>query len=137
MKNWRRRSLTALLREALTGTEQDFTEGSLTQGIILLGVPTMLELVMESTFGVVDSFWIAKLGANTMAAAGLTESLVWLVFSVAIRLARAAIAATDERVARGHRGGYDVCARAPWQQRRHRPHLSHQRHLSRRGRRHL
>src|SRR5947199_3052173 len=98
MKFWRRRTVTALLREALTGTEQDFTEGSLTRGIVLLGLPTMLELAMESTFGVVDSFWIAKLGANSMAASGLSESLLTLVFAVAIGLATAATATVARRV---------------------------------------
>src|SRR5215467_10763480 len=65
-----------LLKEALSGTEQDFTEGSLTRGIALLAIPTMLEMVMESTFAVVDAFWVAKLGANAMAATGLTEAVV-------------------------------------------------------------
>ena len=50
------------LREALAGTTQDFTQGSLTRGIALLAIPTILEMVMESTFGVVDAFWVARLG---------------------------------------------------------------------------
>ena len=45
------------LREALAGTTQDFTQGSLSRGIALLAIPTILEMVMESTFGVVDAFW--------------------------------------------------------------------------------
>jgi Na+-driven multidrug efflux pump len=48
------------LREALAGTTQDFTQGSLTRGIALLAIPTILEMVMESTFGVVDAFWVAR-----------------------------------------------------------------------------
>ena len=47
------------LREALAGTTQDFTQGSLTRGIALLAIPTILEMVMESTFGVVDAFWVS------------------------------------------------------------------------------
>src|SRR5438132_10433492 len=98
MQKWRRRSLATLLREAITGTEQDFTEGSLTRGIALLAIPTMLEMVMESTFGVVDYFWVARLGADAMAATGLTEAIVALVYTVAIGLAMAATATIARRI---------------------------------------
>ena len=57
------------LKEAMSGSDQDFTEGSLTRGIGLLAIPTVLEMAMESTFGIVDAFWVAGLGANAMAAA--------------------------------------------------------------------
>src|SRR5215470_18874982 len=80
------------LREALAGTQQDFTEGSLSRGIALLAIPTILELFMESLFGVVDAFWIASLGADSMSAAGLTEALIWVVFAVAMGVATAATA---------------------------------------------
>jgi putative MATE family efflux protein len=86
------------LREALAGSHQDFTEGNLNRGIALLAIPTILELVMESTFGVVDSFWVAKLGANAMAATGLTESVVVLVFAIAIGLSMAATATVARRI---------------------------------------
>src|ERR1035437_480720 len=72
------------LREALAGTTQDFTQGSLTRGIALLAIPTILEMVMESTFGVVDAFWVARLGPDAMAAVGLTEAVVVLLFGIAI-----------------------------------------------------
>src|SRR5882724_7836112 len=98
MQRWRRRSITTLLREALSGAEQDYTEGSLTRGIALLAIPTMLEMVMESSFGVVDSFFVAKLGANAMAATGLTESIVVLVYTIAIGLAMAATATIARRI---------------------------------------
>src|SRR5947208_10484666 len=98
LQKWRRRSLVMLLREAITGTEQDFTEGSLTRGIALLAIPTILEMVMESTFGVVDSFWVARLGANAMAATGLTEAVVVLVYAIAIGLAMAATATIARRI---------------------------------------
>src|SRR5436190_24045163 len=82
----------ALLREALAGTNQDFTEGSLSRGIALLAIPTILEMGMESTFGLVDAFWVAGLGANAIAAVGLTESLVIVLFSVSFGLAMATTA---------------------------------------------
>ena len=65
-----------LVKEALSGTEQDFTVGSLHRGIALLAIPTICEMIMESTFGVVDAFWVAKLGADAIAVVGLTESLL-------------------------------------------------------------
>src|ERR1041385_8370281 len=80
------------LREALSGTEQDFTEGNQSRGLALLAIPTVLEMGMESTFGLVDAFWVAKLGSDAIAAVGLTESLVVLVFSIALGLSMAATA---------------------------------------------
>jgi putative MATE family efflux protein len=86
------------LREAISGTTRDFTEGSLSRGIALLAIPTILEMVMESTFGVVDAFWVARLGASAMASVGLTEALVVLVFAIALGLAMAATATVARRV---------------------------------------
>jgi len=86
------------LREALAGTHQDFTQGSLTRGIALLAVPTVLEMAMESTFGIVDAFWVAKLGSDAMAAVGLTEDLVILVFSISLGLSMAATATVARRI---------------------------------------
>ncbi|MGB9457494.1 MAG: MATE family efflux transporter [Bryobacteraceae bacterium] len=87
-----------LLREALAGGDQDFTEGSLSRGIALLAIPTMLEMAMESTFGVVDAFWVARLGADSLAAVGLTEGVVALVFSIALGLSMAATATVARRI---------------------------------------
>ena len=86
------------LREALAGTRQDFTEGSLSRGIALLAIPTVLEMAMESTFGLVDAFWVARLGADAIAAVGLTESLVVLIFSIAMGLSMAATATVARRI---------------------------------------
>lgn len=87
-----------LLREALTGSDQDFTEGSLSRGIALLAIPTMLEMAMESAFSVVDAFWVARLGADSLAAVGLTEGVVTLVFSIGLGLSMAATATVARRV---------------------------------------
>jgi len=99
-----------VLREALAGTQQDFTEGSLSRGIALLAIPTVLEMVMESTFGVVDAFWVARLGADALAAVGLSESLVVLLFSIALGLSMAATAMVARRIGEKDREGAAVAA---------------------------
>lgn len=86
------------LIEALEGTNQDFTQGSLSRGIALLAIPTMLEMVMESTFGIVDAFWVARLGTDAIAAVGLTEALVILIFSIGIGLSMAVSAMVARRI---------------------------------------
>src|SRR5450759_5096748 len=98
------------LREALAGTTQDFTQGSLTRGIALLAIPTILEMVMESTFGVVDAFWVARLGPDAMAAVGLTEGVVVLVFAIAAGLAMAATATVARRIGEHDSEGASVAA---------------------------
>jgi len=102
--------LRQFIKEALAGTEQDFTVGSLSRGIALLAVPTVLEMAMESTFGIVDAFWVARLGANAIAAVGLTESLVVLIFSIALGLSMAATATVARRIGEKDPEGASVAA---------------------------
>ncbi len=104
------RRVRQFFREALGGTQQDFTQGSLTRGIALLAVPTVLEMIMESTFGIVDAFWVAKLGADAIAAVGLTESLVILIFSIALGLSMAATATVARRIGEKDPEGAAVAA---------------------------
>ena len=104
------RGVRQFFREALGGTQQDFTQGSLTRGIALLAVPTVLEMIMESTFGIVDAFWVAKLGADAIAAVGLTESLVILIFSIALGLSMAATATVARRIGEKDPEGAAVAA---------------------------
>lgn len=99
-----------LFREALAGTHQDFTEGSLSRGIALLAIPTVLEMAMESAFGLVDAFWVMKLGADAMAAVGLTESLVILIFSIALGLSMAATATVARRIGEKDAEGASIAA---------------------------
>jgi putative MATE family efflux protein len=98
------------LREAIAGTDQDFTEGSLSRGIALLSIPTILEMAMESTFGIVDAFWVARLGADAMAAVGLTESLVVLIFAVALGLSMASTATVARRIGEKDPEGASIAA---------------------------
>jgi putative MATE family efflux protein len=86
------------LQEALRGSEQDFTEGSLRRAIFLLAVPMVLELSMESLFAIVNIFWVASLGAAAVATVGLTEAMEVLVFAVAMGLSAGAGAFVSRRI---------------------------------------
>ena len=74
------------IKEALRGSHQDFTAGNLNRAILLLAIPMILELVLESLFAVVDVFWVSRLGPDAIATVGLTESLMYLVFAVGMGL---------------------------------------------------
>jgi putative MATE family efflux protein len=90
--------LWASVREALRGSHQDFTTGNLNRAILLLAIPMVLELVLESTFAVVDVFWVGRLGANAVATVGLTESLLSLVFAVSLGLGLSTTAMVARRI---------------------------------------
>jgi putative MATE family efflux protein len=100
----------ATLREAFLGSRQDFTEGPIGRAVILLSVPMILEMIMESLFGVVDAFWVAKLGADAVAAVGITESMLSLVFTVAMGLSTAVIATVARRIGEKDKEGASVAA---------------------------
>src|SRR6202158_46478 len=92
------RSLWSSLWEAIRGSHQDYTTGSLNRAILLLAVPMILEMVLESLFAVVDVFWVGRLGANAVATVGLTESLLSLVFAVGIGLSLSTTAMVARRI---------------------------------------
>ena len=83
------RSTWQALKDSIRGTEADYTQIDLKRAILLLAVPMILELVMESTFAVVDIFFVGKLGASAIATVGLTETYLFLLYSVAMGLATA------------------------------------------------
>jgi len=88
----------ASVLEAVRGSHQDYTSGSLNRAILLLAVPMVLEMVLESLFAVVDVFWVGRLGANAVATVGLTESMLSLVFSVAMGLSLSTTAMVARRI---------------------------------------
>src|SRR5438552_15137795 len=91
-------TLWSSIREAVRGSHQDFTTGSLNRAILLLAIPMVLEMVLESLFAVVDVFWVGRLGADAVATVGLTESLLSLVFAVGLGLSLSSTAMVARRI---------------------------------------
>jgi putative MATE family efflux protein len=92
------KNLWASLWEAIRGSHQDYTTVNLNRAILLLAVPMVLEMVLESLFAVVDVFWVGRLGANAVATVGLTESMLSLVFAVGMGLSLSTTAMVARRI---------------------------------------
>lgn len=86
------------LRDAARGTRHDYTSGNIGRAIFLLAVPMVLEMLMKSLFAVSDVFWVARRGADAIATVGLTESLMIIVYTLAVGLSIAATATVARRV---------------------------------------
>jgi putative MATE family efflux protein len=88
----------SLLIKALKGEQQDYTTGSLRKAVFMLSVPMILEMGMESIFAVVDLFFVARIGKHAVSTVGLTESVLTLIYSMAIGLSMAATAIVARRI---------------------------------------
>jgi putative MATE family efflux protein len=98
------------LREALAGSQQDFTEGPIGRAIALLAIPMVLEMAMESLFGVVDVYFVARLGSDAVAAVGVIETMLTLVFPVAMGLSVATSAMVARRIGEKDAAGASAAA---------------------------
>ena len=91
-------SVWATLREAVRGSTADFTEAPVGRAVVLLAVPMVLEMLMESVFAVADVFFVGRLGADAVATVGLTESLMMVIYAVAMGIAVGAAATVARRI---------------------------------------
>lgn len=103
-------SLWRAIAASLRGRRENYTSLPLPRAVMLLAIPMALELLMESTFGLVDIYFVGKLGPEQVAAVGLTGSLIILVFAVALGLSIGASAIVSRRIGEGDREGAAVAA---------------------------
>jgi len=88
----------SVIRDAVRGTHHDYTAGSIGRAIVLLAIPMVLEMGMESIFAVVDVFWVSRLGPDAVATVGLTESMLTLVYTAAMGLSIGVAATVARRI---------------------------------------
>ena len=87
-----------LVKEAISGRKVDYTSGNLNRVILLLAIPMMLEMALQSVFSVTDIFWVSRLGPDALASVGLTESLLTLIFAISSGLSTSATALVARRI---------------------------------------
>ena len=88
----------ATLRDAMRGAPIDYTAAPIGRCVIMLAVPMVMEMAMESIFAVADVFWVAHLGASAVATVGLTESMLTMIYTLAMGLSIGAMALVSRRI---------------------------------------
>lgn len=92
------KKLFALIKQALAGGEQDYTQGSIRRAVVLLAIPMILEMMMESIFAVVDIFFVGRVGNEAVSTVGLTESMLTIIYSIGLGLSMGATAIVARRI---------------------------------------
>ncbi|SEE43592.1 putative efflux protein, MATE family [Tenacibaculum sp. MAR_2010_89] len=92
-----KQNIFSLFKDAVLGRQQDFTQGSIKKAVFMLAIPMILEMLMESIFALVDIIYVSRVSVNAVATVGLTESVLTLVYAVAIGLSMAATALIARR----------------------------------------
>ena len=92
------RSFWRVVLQSLKGTQYDYTQEVLERAVLLLAVPMVLEMVMESLFALADVFWVSRLGTTAVAVVGITESVMTLVYAIAMGVSIAGTAIVARRM---------------------------------------
>src|SRR5947209_6110569 len=95
---------------AIKGGQQDYTVGSLRKAVLLLAIPMILEMGMEGVFAIVDLFFVGRLGKHAISTVGLTESVLTIIYSLAIGMSMAATAVVARRIGEKNPEGASAAA---------------------------
>ena len=110
LKSIRIKSLWTDIKEAIAGSDRDFTSDSIGKALLILSIPMVLEMIMESIFAVVDIFFVSKLGADAVATVGITESSMTIIYAIGMGLSIATTALVARRIGEKKAGKAGVVA---------------------------
>ena len=110
LKSLNFQSLWTDIKEAIAGSDRDFTSDTIGKALLILSIPMVLEMIMESIFAVVDIFFVSKLGANAVATVGITESCMTIIYAIGMGLSTATTAMVARRIGEKNAGKAGVVA---------------------------